>query len=773
MSLRDAASDLERPLSTAFQRWGKGTGSVPDTSLAEDSPPSRSSQPQTFACFAEKSRCCRVSAFGCFTCAWAVAALLCAVGLVGFLVVGPHMAQVNVQHSTLSLQKCTMHHPNMLSIRLDCHVRLDNAGGISATLHAFPVDVLHLSDTKMDPASSPELFGSMMMPKTDVKAHEPTFIHLTSVLNVSNNAAFTRATAGVMQGNVGTWIVRGRATLEANLAGLSVTYSVELEKEMLLPPTLLSDVTADGFVITGTDENHIYALASSSLLSVSVLELHSLGAMSFSLHSVDPSDPENATVSIGEITIPDFQVRRGFNEYHNVTVKLMIDENATMHGAAYNASARAVKGLLEDYARGSVIHAKIKGPTWIESGSPFLLGLVEQDIVINNNGPLIEGMQTSDIQIMEGTKNTLPATARGTFHSASTIQAGALGMVTFALQTFTKSSSSSSSPEEGAQVTTIGTVTMPSTFGLHPGENSVLAAVTITKDGTAHTNTMIESFVNEYVHGNDQPMQLWGPINHPTTMMNGFLTLNITAGGMPSPNVVVGSILTKSSIHGYKSDGVPPVRATDGLIRGAVAIASNPFDASIRMSDVNYDIFLHDPIEYTLTNEIWTEGKTLHCPRSDKFSRSSFGEGMHMYPYLCPKEDCDPSHAAVSYVDFAPNQQRSFLSPAYPMPGQTLYKPGDRTSVAKCPSIASRLMPDWDCCYLSLFFASACRALEQGDAHFLARTNGTMRLSVGKFELNTAMSQDALSFTFEAALLDGWKMLGITEVPTCKDFKFL
>ena len=81
-------------------------------------------------------------------------------------------------------------------------------------------------------------------------------------------------------------------------------------------------------------------------------------------------------------------------------------------------------------------------------------------------------------------------------------------------------------------------------------------------------------------------------------------------------------------------------------------------------------------------------------------------------------------------------------------------------------------MPDWDCCYLSLFFASACRALEQGDAHFLARTNGTMRLSVGKFELNTAMSQDVLSFTFEAALLDGWKLLGITEVPTCKDFKF-
>ena len=148
--------------------------------------------------------------------------------------------------------------------------------------------------------------------------------------------------------------------------------------------------------------------------------------------------------------------------------------------------------------------------------------------------------------------------------------------------------------------------------------------------------------------------------------------------------------------------------------------------------------------------------------------------GMKMYPYLCPDETCNPLHENDNFINFQPKQQVSFLSPAYPMPKQIIYNIDGKT-IKKCPAnaIVKSIMPDFDCCYLTMFFAASCRAIKQGDAHFLTRTNGTMHLTVGDFETTSSISQETLSFTFESALLDGWKLLGITEVPTCKDFTFL
>ena len=71
--------------------------------------------------------------------------------------------------------------------------------------------------------------------------------------------------------------------------------------------------------------------------------------------------------------------------------------------------------------------------------------------------------------------------------------------------------------------------------------------------------------------------------------------------------------------------GKPTVQK--GLMRGAVAVAANPFAASIRMDSVLYDIYLHDPIEYVIKNEIWTGNTEFHCPKTNMFSRSSFGQG--------------------------------------------------------------------------------------------------------------------------------------------------
>ena len=64
---------------------------------------------------------------------------------------------------------------------------------------------------------------------------------------------------------------------------------------------------------------------------------------------------------------------------------------------------------------------------------------------------------------------------------------------------------------------------MPSTFGVSPGQNSVVAKVSLTKDGTPLNGNAIADFIDGYAMGQIQDMILHGPVNHPCKMLNGFL----------------------------------------------------------------------------------------------------------------------------------------------------------------------------------------------------------------------------------------------------------
>lgn len=472
-----------------------------------------------------------------------------------------------------------------------------------------------------------------------------------------------------------------------------------------------------------------------------MLELHSLGALSFSITDADTGG------FLGEIEIPSFSVRRGYNQFDNVSASIYVRGKPGSSERAISQSA--VTKFFRRFATGQDIRSTLIGPTSIKSGSPFLLNLVSQNVVITSPGSFVSDMTTSDIQILRGTSTTLFATAKGVFHSASTVVPGALGSIAFDLKP------ASFLPDGSVVAPTIGRVIMPPFFGVSPGQNSVVANVSLIKNGDVANNEAIEHFIDNYAMGRMQDMILVGPVNHPCKMLNGFLKQRITANGIANPNLVVGSILTHYSIDGFKVDSSGPGVASDGKMRGAVAIAGNPFAAHIRMTDVLYDIFLHDAIEYTVTNEFWTGGKPFHCPSTKKLARSAFGKGMQMYPMLCPGESCPDSNKNIDYMEFPPSAQRSFLSPAFPMPGQQILDPNTQKP-KKCPTALKFLFPDMGCCYATLFFAAACRAQRQGDAHFLASTNGTMALQVGEFETRSSMGQDTLSFTYEAGLIDGF-----------------
>ena len=127
-------------------------------------------------------------------CAVASAAIAVALGVLLFLlasVVGPGLAQSAIQLSTLSLVNCSMHDADNSSIGLDCHVRLDNAGGIKATLRGLEVDVLH-RDSKTGRGEL-RRFGRMLMPRTEILASQPTFIRIFQPMFGCSNLGTLRA----------------------------------------------------------------------------------------------------------------------------------------------------------------------------------------------------------------------------------------------------------------------------------------------------------------------------------------------------------------------------------------------------------------------------------------------------------------------------------------------------------------------------------------------------------------------------------------------------
>ena len=250
--------------SASYRTLSDQSLTVPLKSFAEgdgyDSSSSHSAlgKPRGKTCFAPECKC-RVSIRGCAISSLVFGVFIAVIAVLMTSVVGPHLAQSAIQHSTLTLIDCSMHDADNTSIGLDCNVRLDNAGGINATLRSLQVDVLHRENKT---GGMLRRFGTMSMPRTDVLASRPTFIRIMSRLHVTDNSEFTKATAGVLQGRVGSWVVRGDATLDAHIAGVTITFpNILMEKEMLLPPTVLSDVSAFGFRIESSDTNRVRASA--------------------------------------------------------------------------------------------------------------------------------------------------------------------------------------------------------------------------------------------------------------------------------------------------------------------------------------------------------------------------------------------------------------------------------------------------------------------------------------------------------------------------------
>ena len=135
---------------------------------------------------------------------------------------------------------------------------------------------------------------------------------------------------------------------------------------------------------------------------------------------------------------------------------------------------------------------------------------------------------------------------------------------------------------------------------------------------------------------------------------------------------------------------------------------------------------------------------------------------MKQYPHTCPDEDCDKSDMRAE-VDLRPGTLRHSLS--------LLCQCRVKNDYNKCCPICNDDVSPYDCCFTSLTLAASCRAQQQGSSYFLTRTNGTMDMKVGEFQIkDVEYTQTSVPSLYSAEVTDGYL---IDAEMKCKDVNII
>lgn len=321
-------------------------------------------QPCTCSCFGASKR--TVLAGGFF-----ISLLLVVIGLT---VVVPAAVQTVLDESTLVTTSMYMKNPRLDRITLNATSELHDVGVMGATMEETDVDV-YFQD---------ELLGTMTLPELDIVGGEVLVFNMETDLIVKNATAFTGATARILQGHGGRWFFRGDVTVRLPLG---LRYKVKINKLLLIPPTLLEGVTgSDGDVVDGSGtENTLDLVATTSMFSSSILEMHDLGEFVFDLFvKVDNATgnilnqeafkglegPANHMVRIGQVKTANFDVRQGRNRLPSSGQIIKTKENTP-----------ALSQFMSAYLGGIDQVAYMAGP--VQSAAIFLDNVVEQSIIFN------------------------------------------------------------------------------------------------------------------------------------------------------------------------------------------------------------------------------------------------------------------------------------------------------------------------------------------------------------------------------------------------------
>ena len=633
---------------------------------------------------------------------------------------GPSLTNSTIKQTTMTITACNMTSPDSFSIGLECNSTINNGGAIAATMKSVVVNV----STK----ESPIEFGYMTLPTVKLNKNAPSYLNIKSRLYVTDIPQFTKACFSVLQGFPAEWQVIGQPDIIVELPIIHPTFSkVRLNKSLMLPATLLRRVRSSSINILNTSKTTVFGKAEATFFSSSILQLLNLGEMHFEMRT-------NDGYKIGTVFANKFEVKQGYNTLVNMSVQLkpspFNDTNAR----------RGVTQFIQAYLTAQDQTLKLHGP--VANKAPFLNALVEQDIYIPGV-KLLDDIKVVEMDILNGTVNAMSANAKVQFVSNSAVDKGSLGQLSFEIfSTEIKN-------------TKLAIVHLPLDMEVVVGMNYVTASVLVHTPTSTEEKRAVSLFVGAFLEGRESFFEFRGPVNHVNPLLNNVIVESVSIAGTKDPSLLVSVYTDRYVQQGFK------VPNREKKLRGAIVVSKNPYNVPVVISNVKFDVHLVYPMKWTFHNSLMT-GKTPVTCTENRYGRMFYAPGMKQYPHTCPQEKCNTTDMRAE-VDLKPDTFTSFFVPAVPMPGQNNYN--------KCCPICNDDVSPYDCCFTSLTLAASCRAQQKGSSYFLSRTNGTMDMKVGDFEIqNIEYSQPSVPSLYSAAVTDGYL---IDAEMKCKDIKII
>jgi len=247
----------------------------------------------------------------------------------------PKVVELFASGTSVNVVNVTLADPRERTIDVEGYVQINNHGIFGVEIDAFNATILA---PRGEEGSEGQSIGWMLVPGFSLAGNGPGLIHVSTVVHVTDGAAFNTMAKRMLNGEAVPWQMASQLTVWA----LSLPFIIDLRKEMTFPPLELTNYGTSNLDMShgNATTNQLFIDADVSFYSASPMRLLRFGELVAELYyNVEDNDgslsaPErqrrggtlsDKSIKIGECIMSDYRVIQGMN---TIKARIILDVNA-------------------------------------------------------------------------------------------------------------------------------------------------------------------------------------------------------------------------------------------------------------------------------------------------------------------------------------------------------------------------------------------------------------------------------------------------------------
>eukprot|EP01097_Dermamoeba_algensis_P007394 TRINITY_DN4664_c0_g1_i1.p1 TRINITY_DN4664_c0_g1~~TRINITY_DN4664_c0_g1_i1.p1 ORF type:complete len:542 (-),score=103.73 TRINITY_DN4664_c0_g1_i1:105-1730(-) len=305
------------------------------------------------------------------------------------------IAQNSLNAAVITFDRLLLKDPTATSVTVVSTITLSQTGSMAATLHDSIVDVRYQGD----------LIGTLTLPSHQLNGDNvATTFEQESTLNISSAENFKKAARSLLSGETISWRLTGQVQLTVKI-GLSLTFDLRLDKEVLIPGKALTNLKAYDIQIVKGINGQLVCTQTQSFNNPSITSMENLGNLIFELSVPNPAKgvqgkkyqgrkqvksskrrrrsswmnlkEDDDFLTVGHLTIFNFSAPQGPTTITNTSSVFQLGEN--------ESNNQALVSFLSDWTMGIDQTIRLTGPKNTSTGSEFLLDILDVEATVIGN----------------------------------------------------------------------------------------------------------------------------------------------------------------------------------------------------------------------------------------------------------------------------------------------------------------------------------------------------------------------------------------------------